>query len=241
MFKVIAGPCAIENEHEFVEFSTELAFIATHYPVELIIKGSFDKANRTLPTSPRGVGLDRGLKALHDAGRASMCRVTTDVHECWQVPLVAQVVDIIQIPAFLCRQTDLLSAAATSGRIVNVKRGQFATYSDLVGIGCKVDKAPEHWVTYRGQHSIGAARPICDVGDMAMVAGMFKHSLLDITHTNNEQYKLSELLARVAKPLGFSGIFAEVHPNPREAISDRQNQLDLSNFRRILDTICHAR
>lgn len=235
MLKVIAGPCAIEDEEEFVEIAVELAEIATQYPVELIIKGSFDKANRTFGGSPRGVGLDRGLEALDKAANATLCPVTTDVHEVWQVEEVASVVEVIQIPAFLCRQTDLLSAAGASGAQVNVKRGQFTTVREVQGI---MSKVPEAWITFRGLHYGPGNRVVCDVGEMMATAGVAHKSILDVTHTNNGIKTITLGLTKCARALLYDGIFAEVHPDVSRAISDGKNQLSYDEFRWMLDVLC---
>jgi 2-dehydro-3-deoxyphosphooctonate aldolase (KDO 8-P synthase) len=236
---VIAGPCVVESEERTVETAEALAAMAGRLGVPLVFKASFDKANRSSLQSFRGPGLDAGLRALARAKRATGLPLLTDVHEPAQCAPAAEVCDVLQIPAFLCRQTDLVLAAAATGRAVNIKKGQFMAPDDLRRI---VDKARSTGnervtVTERGA-SFGYHNLVVDMRSFAMMHEDGIAVIYDVTHSlqlpgaghgaNGESGGLNryaEPLARAAVAAGADGIFLEVHPDPPHALSDAAVQL----------------
>ncbi|MSP70977.1 MAG: 3-deoxy-8-phosphooctulonate synthase [Myxococcales bacterium] len=231
----IAGPCVIEDEA--MALDTARALKAMGLP--LVFKASFDKANRSSPRGFRGPGLARGLEILARVKDELGLPILTDVHEPWQCEPAAMVADVLQIPAFLCRQTDLLLAAAATGRLVNVKRGQFL---DPRRMALLLEKAvgARCWVTERGT-AFGHGDLVFDPRSLVWMRGAAEAVIFDCTHSvqvpagDGEQTggrtELSRPLARAATAVGLDGIYAEVHPDPPRALSDSATQLSFEAFR----------
>lgn len=232
----IAGPCAIESVDSFVAFADDLVRLFEEFPqFTLVYKGSFDKANRSLMGSPRGVGLVDGEVAFREI-RANHPRLmlTTDVHESWQAPWAAGFVDVLQIPAALGRQTDLLRAAAQTGKIVNVKKPLDQNTDFFAEAETKLAAAGGYWTTYRGSGS--RAKPTLDLHEILEMR-LETTPFVDLTHTNHGLPSRSRFLAAAVTALGIRNYYAEVHPRPAEAISDRENQLDPQRLRWVLDRV----
>lgn len=243
---LIAGPCAIENRDITLTTAEALKRIAQDMHIELYFKSSFDKANRT-SLSQRGVGMDEGLSILDEVKQTFGLPILTDVHESWQCERVAQVADVIQIPAFLSRQTDLIQAAAKTGKIVNIKKGQFMAPWDMRGAIDKVKEvAPTTpvWLTERGS-SFGYGRLVVDMTSLVEMRQFGCPIVFDATHAVQQPSGANGItggnramvpyLMRAAAAVGVDGMFVEVHPNPDNAISDAANQLKLSELRSILE------
>ena len=251
---LIAGPCAIESEGHALKMAEAIADIARAKKLPYIFKASYDKANRTSIRSFRGPGITEGLRILDRVRREIGVPVLTDVHEIGDVARVAEAVDVLQIPAFLCRQTDLLIAAAKSGRAVNVKKGQFVSPWDMRHAVEKVrDAGGERiFVTERGA-SFGYNNLVVDMRSLAVMRE-FAPVVFDATHSvqlpsaggsngkdgvqqSGGQPEFIPLLARAAVAAGVDGIFLEVHDNPAEAKSDGANALDLKLLPQVLDQL----
>ena len=236
--KLIAGPCVIESAELLDKVAARLVEINRSLGTEIIFKASFDKANRTSIHSFRGPGLERGLQLLADVKQRWGLSLLTDIHEAWQAEAVGQVVDVVQIPAFLCRQTDLLVAAARTGRIVNIKKGQFLSGADM---RYPVEKAREAgareiWLTERG-NSFGYNNLVVDFRNIADMTRLVDTVVMDCTHSvqrpgagNGTTSGIREFvpsMALAAKAFGANGYFFEVHPDPDTALSDGPNMLPL--------------
>lgn len=245
---LIAGPCAIENRDITLTTAEALKRIAQDVHIELYFKSSFDKANRT-SLSQRGVGMDEGLAILDEVKQTFGLPILTDVHESWQCERVAQVADVIQIPAFLSRQTDLIQAAAKTGKVVNIKKGQFMAPWDMRGAIDKVKEvAPTTpvWLTERGS-SFGYGRLVVDMTSLVEMRQFGCPIVFDATHAVQQPSGANGItggnramvpyLMRAAAAVGVDGMFVEVHPNPDNAISDAANQLKLSELRSILERV----
>jgi 2-dehydro-3-deoxyphosphooctonate aldolase (KDO 8-P synthase) len=251
---LIAGPCVIESEAHALKMAEAIAEIAQQKKLPYIFKASYDKANRTSMRSFRGPGLDAGLGILRKVRDAAKVPVLTDVHEAVDVPRVAEAVDVIQIPAFLCRQTDLLIAAGKSGRTVNVKKGQFVAPWDMRHAVEKVrDAGGERvFLTERGA-SFGYNNLVVDMRSLAIMR-QFAPVVFDGTHSvqlpsasadagkdgtavSGGQPEFIPLLARAAVAAGVDGVFLEVHDNPAHAKSDGANALDLKLLPNLLDQL----
>lgn len=243
---LIAGPCAIENRDITLTTAEALKCIAEDMHIELYFKSSFDKANRTC-CSQRGVGMQEGLAILGEVKQQLGLPIVTDVHESWQCEPVAQVADVIQIPAFLSRQTDLIQAAAKTGKIVNIKKGQFMAPWDMRGAIEKVKQvAPSTpiWLTERGS-CFGYGRLVVDMTSLVEMRQLDCPIVFDATHAVQQpsgangvtggNRAMVPYLMRAAAAVGVDGMFVEVHPNPDKAISDAANQLRLSELRKILE------
>ncbi len=247
---LIAGPCAIENRDVVLTTAETLRRICYDLGITLYFKSSFDKANRT-SASARGVGMDEGLKILEEVKRTFGLPVLTDVHECWQCAPTAEVADVLQIPAFLSRQTDLLQAAAATGRIVNVKKGQFMAPWDLKGAIEKIEQVhPEAareghvWLTERGT-SFGYGRLVVDMTGLVEMRRFGCPVVFDATHSVQQPSAQSGItggnramvpyLMRAALAVGIDGLFIETHPDPDKAISDAANQVRLADMRTLLE------
>jgi 2-dehydro-3-deoxyphosphooctonate aldolase (KDO 8-P synthase) len=244
---LIAGPCSLENEgvcRAVAETLTKLQ--AKESQLKIVFKGSFDKANRTSLAGARGTGLDEGLKLLALIKREYGFPVLTDIHEVAQVKPVAEVCDIVQIPAFLCRQTDLLLAAAASGRVVNVKKGQFLSPQEMVFVTGKLreGKAAEVWQTERGT-TFGYQNLVVDMRSFSIMRGNGFPTVFDATHSvqlpgaaggkSGGQREFVPPLARAALGAGADGLFIETHPNPAQAISDGPNMIPLAELPTLID------
>jgi 2-dehydro-3-deoxyphosphooctonate aldolase (KDO 8-P synthase) len=248
---IIAGPCSLENERVCRAVAETLVEIGRAHPeVKLVFKGSFDKANRTSLAGDRGTGLDEGLKLLALIKRKYGFPVLTDIHERAQVPAVAAVCDVLQIPAFLCRQTDLLLAAAASGRIVNVKKGQFLSPQEMEFVTGKLREgaAGEIWQTERGT-TFGYQNLVVDMRSFAIMRKNGYPTVFDATHSvqlpgaaggkSGGQREFAPPLAKAALAAGADGLFLETHPDPAHAISDGPNMIPLDELPALL-TRCLA-
>lgn len=222
--------------------------INRHLGIDIIFKASFDKANRTSIRSFRGPGIDRGLQMLSDVKQKYNLRVTTDIHEPWQARPVGEVCDVVQIPAFLCRQTDLLVAAARTGRVVNIKKAQFLSGRDMVypvqkAIG---SGAREVWLTERG-NSFGYNNLVVDFRNIADMKEIVPTVIMDCTHSVQRpsagdgktigDRKFVPAMAQAAKAFGATGYFFEVHPQPDEGLSDAANMLELDKLDNLIQIL----
>lgn len=234
----IAGPCVIESAELLDIVAVKLADINKRQGTDIIFKASFDKANRTSIRSFRGPGLEKGLQMLHDIKDRYGLRLLTDIHESWQAEPVGQVVDVIQIPAFLCRQTDLLIAAAKTGKVVNIKKAQFLSGRDM---RYPVEKArdagaKEIWLTERG-NMMGYNNLVVDFRNIPDMLEIVPTVIMDCTHsvqrpggadgkTGGDRRYVPQM-ALAAKAFGATGWFFEVHPDPDKGLSDAANMLEL--------------
>lgn len=244
-FTLIAGPCAIESESMVMFVAEKLKESTTQLGIPLIFKSSFDKANRSSIHSDRGVGIDAGLRILEKVGKEFDLPIVTDVHETWQCPLVGEVVDMIQIPAFLSRQTDLLVAAAETGCIINVKKGQFMAPWDMKNVIRKLEEAGNEQIMLceRGS-SFGYNNLIVDMTGLVEMRSYGYPVVFDATHSVQKpggqgtstggNRELVPPLMRAALAVGVDAVFAEVHPDPDNAISDGPNQLRLDSIHELL-------
>ena len=248
---VIAGPCVLEEEHIVFSIAEQLEHISQLLDLDIVLKGSFDKANRTSIKSYRGPGLEQGLDLLQSVKENYNLKITTDVHIPSQVDKVSRIVDIIQIPAFLCRQTDLLLAAGQSTKIVNVKKGQFISPDDTGYIVEKINSTGNNKVllTERGScfgyHNLTV--------DFTSVPKMKKYApvIFDATHSvqkpgakagqSGGEPEMIEYLSRAAVAVGVDGLFFEVHPNPQQALSDGENSLNIKNLLPLLKILLRIR
>ena len=242
---LIAGPCAIESREIVMQTAATLKEVCDRLGVQLYFKSSFDKANRTSP-SARGVGMEQGLAILKEVKETYGLPILTDVHESWQCVKVAEVADVLQIPAFLARQTDLLEAAAKTGRIVNIKKGQFMAPWDMRGAIAKIEATRREagiWLTERGS-SFGYGNLIVDMTSLVKMREYGYPVVFDATHAVQQPSSQAGVtggnremvphLMRAALAVGVDGLFLEVHPDPDNAISDAANQVRLSDIEDIL-------
>ena len=242
---LIAGPCAIESRAHALMVATALKRICAELGMPLIFKSSFDKANRTSAGSGRGLGIERGLEILADIKEETGLPVLTDVHESWQCEPVGRVVDVLQIPAFLCRQTDLLAAAARTGRAINVKKGQFLAPWDMAQVTAKLEGfgADRVLVCERGA-SFGYNTLVSDMRALPQLAATGWPVIFDATHsvqqpggrggTSGGQREFVPVLARAAVAVGVAGVFIETHDQPDKAISDGPNMVPLGEMPELL-------
>lgn len=251
---LIAGPCAIESREIVMHTAETLKQICDRLGIPLYFKSSYDKANRT-SISERGVGMEKGLKILQEVKSTFSLPILTDVHESWQCAPVAEVADVLQIPAFLSRQTDLLVAAAKTGKVVNVKKGQFMAPWDMRGAIAKIaanhplsnaacHRTDQHiWLTERGS-SFGYGNIIVDMTSLVKMREYGYPVVFDATHSVQQPSSQAGItggnremvphLIRAAVAVGIDGLFLEVHPEPEKAISDAANQVRLSDVETIL-------
>ncbi len=242
---LIAGPCAIEGRDHALDMASALAEMAAHLNLGFIYKSSFDKANRTALKSARGAGLEKGLEILTEVKKQVGCPVLTDVHLPDHCAEVAEVVDVLQIPAFLCRQTDLLVAAAQSGRAVNVKKGQFLAPWDMVHVAEKLAEVGDGRImlTERGT-SFGYNTLINDMRALPQLAATGYPVIFDATHSVQQpgglggasggQRQFVPTLARAAVAIGVAGVFIETHQTPDNAPSDGANMVPLNEMPNLL-------
>ena len=246
---VFAGPCVMESRNHAIECASALKEIGNRLGVQLVYKSSFDKANRTSGGSARGLGMAAALPVMAEIGEVLGLPVVTDIHEPAQCAPVAEAVDILQIPAFLCRQTDLLVAAAKTGRIIKIKKGQFLAPWDMTNVAAKVRDAGNNniLVTERGA-SFGYNTLVSDFRSIPIMARETGCPVIfDITHsvqtpggagaTSGGQREFAPTLARAAVSVGVAGVFAETHPDPDKAPSDGPNMIPLKQFEAFLKDI----
>ena len=241
----IAGPCVIESAELLNEVAREITAINKKLGIEIIFKASFDKANRTSLSSFRGPGLTHGLQMLSDIKDKYGIRVLTDIHESCQAKPVAEVANILQIPAFLCRQTDLLVAAAKTGRIVNIKKAQFLSGNDM---RYPVEKARQSgaedvWLTERG-NSFGYNNLVVDFRNIPDMLEFTPNVIMDCTHSvqrpggedgkTGGDRRFVPYMAKAAKAFGATGYFFEVHPDPDNGLSDAANMLELNKLENLV-------
>ena len=244
----IAGPCVIESAELLDCVAERLVAINRRLGVEIIFKASFDKANRTSIRSYRGVGLEKGLQMLSDVRSKWRLKLLTDIHESYQAAPAGEVVDVLQIPAFLCRQTDLLVAAARTGRTVNIKKAQFLSGEDMRYPYEKAMEAGarEVWLTERG-NSFGYNNLVVDFRNIPDMLKIAPTVIMDCTHSvqrpgaaggktgGNREFVPAMALA--AKAFGATGYFFEVHPDPDNALSDGPNMLRLEELENVIETL----
>ncbi len=238
---IIAGPCVIESAELLDTVAREIVRINQKWNTDIIFKASFDKANRTSLKSFRGPGLEKGMQMLSDIKSRYGLRILTDIHESWQAEPVGQVADVLQIPAFLCRQTDLLVAAARTGRTVNIKKAQFLSGQDM---RYPVEKAQdsgarEVWLTERG-NMFGYNNLVVDFRNIPDMLEIVPNVIMDCTHSvqrpggaggkTGGDRRFVPQMALAAKAFGATGWFFEVHPNPDHGLSDAANMLELEKL-----------
>ncbi|WP_315799767.1 3-deoxy-8-phosphooctulonate synthase [Bradyrhizobium sp. SZCCHNS3002] len=246
---VIAGPCQLESRAHALEVASALKEIATRLNIGLVYKTSFDKANRTSGSAARGLGLQQSLPIFAEIRASLGLPVLTDVHDASQCAEVAQAVDILQIPAFLCRQTDLLLAAAATGKVINVKKGQFLAPWDMANVVAKITGAgnPNVLATERGV-SFGYNTLVSDMRSLPIMARTTGAPVIfDATHSVQQpggqgtssggQREFVPVLARAAVAVGVAGVFIETHPDPDHAPSDGPNMVPLAQFEALLKTL----
>ena len=245
---IIAGPCVIESAELLDTVARKLVEINKKQGTDIIFKASFDKANRTSIRSFRGPGLERGLQLLSDIKTKYGLRILTDIHEAWQAEPAGEVCDVLQIPAFLCRQTDLLVAAAHTGCIVNIKKAQFLSGKDMC---YPVEKAREAgakevWLTERG-NMMGYNNLVVDFRNIADMLEIVPTVIMDCTHSvqrpgsgdgkTGGDRRFVPQMALAAKAFGATGWFFEVHPDPDKGLSDAANMLELDKFEPLVEKL----
>jgi 2-dehydro-3-deoxyphosphooctonate aldolase (KDO 8-P synthase) len=240
----IAGPCVIESVDGVMTLAAKLVKLACGMGVPLIFKASFDKANRSSVDSYRGPGLREGLAVLREVRNRFNVPVLTDIHETWQAEPVAEVVDVLQIPAFLCRQTDLILAAAQTGKVVNVKKGQFLAPEDMINVVDKIRGCGNERIilTERGT-SFGYHNLVADMRSLLIMRDLGYPVVFDATHSvqrpggigkeSGGDGQWAPALARAAVATGVDGIFMETHLNPSEALSDKANAIDFKDVKKL--------
>ncbi len=244
----IAGPCVIESAELLDQVAQELVRINRKSGTDIIFKSSFDKANRTSISSFRGPGLEKGLQMLSDIKEKYGLRILTDIHESWQAEPASQVCDVLQIPAFLCRQTDLLVAAAKTGRTVNIKKAQFLSGMDM---RYPVEKArdagaKEIWLTERG-NTFGYNNLVVDFRNIPDMLQFTPTVIMDCTHSvqrpggangkTGGDRRFVPAMAKAAKAFGATGYFFEVHPDPDQGLSDAANMLELHKLEALINDL----
>jgi len=245
---IISGPCVIESESMIMNLAEKIAKICEELELVYIFKASFDKANRTSLSSYRGPGIEEGLRILERVKMDFNLPITTDIHETSQVEMVAEVADILQIPAFLCRQTDLLVKAAKSNKIVNIKKAQFLDGKDMYYPVQKVRESGNDKIilTERGT-MLGLGNLVVDFRQIIDMKEFGYPIVMDVTHSTQKPGSLGGIsggnreyapyMAKLANAVGVNGFFFEVHENPEEALSDGANMVYLKDFKSILESI----
>src|SRR5574344_2868664 len=244
----LAGPCVIETMDVLEEVAVELVRLNKKFNIDCIFKASFDKANRTSISSYRGPGLEKGLQMLADIKSKYGLHIVTDIHESYQAEPAGEVCDVLQIPAFLCRQTDLLVAAAKTGKIVNIKKAQFLSGADMK---YPVEKAMESgakevWLTERG-NSFGYNNLVVDFRNIPDMKEITPNVIMDCTHSvqrpgagngsTGGDRRFVPSMALAAKAFGATGYFMEVHPNPDKGLSDGPNMLELDKLEGLIEKL----
>jgi 2-dehydro-3-deoxyphosphooctonate aldolase (KDO 8-P synthase) len=247
-FFLIAGPCSIESENHAIDHAGKIKEICDNLKINFVYKSSFDKANRSSLSSIRGVGLEKGLNILSKVKETFNVPIVTDVHESYQCKEVASIVDVIQIPAFLCRQTDLLISAAETQKVINIKKGQFLAPWDMVNVIKKISDSGNLniMLTERGT-SFGYNTLVSDMRSLPQMSEFGFPVIFDATHsvqqpgglglTSGGQRKFVPILSTAAISIGVSGLFIEVHEDPDNAPSDGPNMLKLSELEQLLSKL----
>ena len=245
---VIAGPCSLESPEIALRVARAMKRLCDERNLLYVFKASFDKANRTSVHAWRGPGLEKGLEQLDEIKRMMNVPIITDIHESYQAAPVGHVADIIQIPAFLCRQTDLLTAAAQTGRIINIKKAQFLAPEDMIFTAAKCREAGNDNVMFceRGTF-MGYHRLVVDMTSLITMREFGYPVMFDATHSTQKpgglggmsggNWKHALPLAKAAAAVGIDAVFAETHPNPKEALSDGPNMIPLDQMGRFLDEV----
>jgi 2-dehydro-3-deoxyphosphooctonate aldolase (KDO 8-P synthase) len=252
-FFLIAGPCVIESEQSALEIAGELKEITTALGIPFIYKSSFDKANRSSGTSFRGLGMEKGLEILARVKREIGVPVLTDIHDISEIAPVSKVVDVLQTPAFLCRQTDFIRACAQSGKPVNFKKGQFLSPHEMLNV---IDKAraaasemnlPDQFMVCERGASFGYNNLVSDMRSLAILREAKAPVVFDATHSvqlpggqgnaSGGQREFVPVLARAAVAVGISGLFMETHPDPAKALSDGPNAVPLNRMKELLTSL----
>ena len=257
---LMAGPCAIEGREKIKIIASDLKNLSLNEKIDFYFKASFDKANRTSLESYRGVGFENGLEILEEVKKEFNYKIITDVHECAQVEKVAKVADIIQIPALLCRQTDLIVEAAKTNKIINIKKGQFMNPKDMQyavlkaaktrgykeeNINYKISKKYNIWLTERGT-SFGYGNLVVDMRSLVIMRE-FAPTIFDCTHSiqlpgagggkSSGDSRFIEPLAKAAGAIGVDGFFIETHNNPSDALSDGPNMLNTRDIEKLVNKL----
>lgn len=246
---IIAGPCQIESRQHAIDIAGHMVEITKELGINYIFKASFDKANRTSLNSPRGVGIEEGMRTFEEIKKLYNCPIVTDIHEREQCAIAAQYVDILQIPAFLCRQTDLVVAAAKTGKVINIKKGQFLAPWDMKHLVMKaVDSGNDKvCLTERGT-SFGYNTLITDMRAFPQMANDTGCPIIfDATHSVQQpgglggksggNREMAPVLARAAVAVGVAAVFMETHDNPDKALSDGPNSIYLSDMKRVISEL----
>ncbi len=244
-FALIAGPCQMESASHGMEMASALKELTDKLHIPFVFKASFDKANRTSINGIRGMGLDKALTAFADIKEKVGCPVLTDIHEPFQCPIAAEVIDILQIPAFLCRQTDLVVAAGKTNRIINVKKGQFMAPWDMKNVVAKIESTGNHQIilTERGA-SFGYNTLVVDMRSLPIMKQTGYPVVFDATHSVQQpggqgtssggQREFAPVLANCAVSTGIAGVFIETHETPDTAPSDGPNMIPLKEMEAVL-------
>jgi 2-dehydro-3-deoxyphosphooctonate aldolase (KDO 8-P synthase) len=247
-FALISGPCQAEGVQHSLDIAGTLAELCAARGISLIFKASYDKANRTSLSGERGLGMEKGLECLAEVRRQIGCPVLSDVHDAEQCATVAEVVDVLQIPAFLCRQTDLLLAAGATGAVINIKKGQFLAPWDMANVAAKIASTGNRRIMLceRGT-SFGYNTLVTDFRGLPTMAQTGYPVIFDATHSVQQpsarggssggQREFAPVLARAAAAVGVAGLFIETHPNPDSAPSDGPNMIPLNMMNTLLDTL----
>jgi len=252
-FFLIAGPCVIESEQSAIDIAGQLKEMTTTLKIPFIYKSSFDKANRSSGTSFRGLGIDKGLEILAKVKKQVGVSVLTDVHDVSEISAVAEVVDVLQTPAFLCRQTDFIRACAQSGKPVNFKKGQFLSPHEMLNVVEKARAAaaeknlPDQFMVCERGASFGYNNLVSDMRSLAILRESKAPVVFDATHSvqlpggqgnsSGGQREFVPVLARAAVAVGISGLFMETHPDPAKALSDGPNAVPLDRMKELLESL----
>ncbi|QWD82743.1 3-deoxy-8-phosphooctulonate synthase [Polynucleobacter sp. MWH-P3-07-1] len=252
-FFLIAGPCVIESEQSALDIAGELKAITSSLNIPFIYKSSFDKANRSSGTSFRGLGMEKGLEILAKVKREIGVAVLTDVHDITEIAEVAKVVDVLQTPAFLCRQTDFIRACAQSGKPVNFKKGQFLSPYEMLNViekaraAAKEVNLPDQFMVCERGASFGYNNLVSDMRSLAIMREANAPVVFDATHSvqlpggqgnsSGGQREFVPVLARAAVAVGISGLFMETHPDPAKALSDGPNAVPLNRMKELLESL----
>jgi 2-dehydro-3-deoxyphosphooctonate aldolase (KDO 8-P synthase) len=252
-FFLIAGPCVIESEQSAIDIAGQLKEITTALKIPFIYKSSFDKANRSSGTSFRGLGMEKGLEILAKVKKEVGVPVLTDVHDISEIQAVAKVVDVLQTPAFLCRQTDFIHSCAQSGKPVNFKKGQFLSPHEMLNViekaraAAKEMNLPDQFMVCERGASFGYNNLVSDMRSLAILRESNAPVVFDATHSvqlpggqgnaSGGQREFVPVLARAAVAVGISGLFMETHPDPAKALSDGPNAVPLNRMKDLLESL----